>query len=352
MTQQRLLPLFTTLTLAMLSQPLMAADAPTAKFSGETVTNPNRANDADATLEGQAKMAAKYIAGGDTVGIYDIWFAEQSDQDGDGYHSKFKAFFDIDSRYSNHRIYVTGQLSGNNTTPLFRTDPFTVSGETGNDTYSTTVLLTSGYPSGQYDLTLRVYDAQSNALLLTWGPQQDGQMSQLFLEDASRDAVSNADLQVFEFAYTLHTDHDGDGYFTEADVRIDVDAPQQARHIYASLFLVDQYDHWIPLRDSPVVSVSGYSAADRIHMDFVLDSGFDPQHYRLGAQIFDADSHNLLLTTTTPSSAPARMESGEYDRDYYHDEDDHYDDDHSGGSTGLVLLTGLIALWRGKKRKH
>lgn len=346
--------LLSTLALASLPVHGEVEVSPAAKFAGEITINPQRTETGE-TPDGtiNAKAAAKYIASGNSVGIYDIWFTEQQDNDGDGYHSRFKLFFDIDSRYTNHRIYVTGQLDNGTSTPLFRTDPFVVSGATGNDTYSATVLLTDGYPSAQYDLTLRVYDAQSNALLLTWGPQQDGRMSQLFLEDAGRDQVSNADIQVFEFAYTLHTDNDRDGYFTAADVRIDVDAPQQTRRLYASLFLIDQSDSWIPLRNSGVVTVTGYSNADAIRINFGLDNGFTPQRYRLGVQLHDAYSHNLLLTATTPSSTPARMESLDYDNSYYVVEEVYYEErHHAGGATGLVVLAALMTLWhRRKKRK-
>ena len=350
-----IITLFSTLVLASQHGKVMAGETPVAKFAGATVTNPQRAESANTDgNDSQGKMAAKYIGNGNSVGVYDIWFDQHTDNDGDGYHSKFKLFFDIDSRYTNHRIYVTGQINNGASTPLFRTDPFVVSGETGNDTYSATVLLTDGYPSDQYDLTLRIYDAQSNALLLTWGPQQDGQMSQLFLEDAERDAVSNADLQVFEFAYTLHSDQDGDGYFTEADVRIDADAPQQSRAVYASLFLIDRGNNWIPLRNSSVVTVSGYSAADAIRMDFALDSGFDPQRYRLGVQLHDAYNHNVLVTATTPDSAPARMESVDYDGSVYVVEEEYYYEEeyeHSGGATGLVLIAGIVLLWRLRARR-
>lgn len=349
-----MITLLSTLTLASLPIQAEPDATPAAKFAGEITLNPQRTeSDTVAASSDNAKAAAKYIASGSSVGIYDIWFAEQQDNDGDGYHSRFKLFFDIDSRYTNHRIYVTGQLNNGTSTPLFRTEPFAVSGETGNDTYSATVLLTDGYPSTQYDLTLRVYDANSNTLLLTWGPQQDGRMSQLFLEDAGRDQVSNADIQVFEFAYTLHTDRDGDGYFTDADVRIDVDAPQHTRQLYASLFLIDHGDNWIPLRNSAVVTVTGYSNADAIRINFGLDSGFAPQHYRLGVQLHDAYSHNLLLTSTTPGSALARMESVDYDSSYYVVEEVYYEEEHghSGGATGIVLLAGVIALWRGRKQR-
>ena len=341
--------LFPALLMAAFTGHAVADEQPAAKILIAAANNPQRIEaPADPEATPQVKAVTKYIGNGDTVGVYDVWFDMQTDNDGDGYYSKFKLNFDIDSRYNNHRIYVTGHLNNEASTPLFRTDPFSISGETGNDTYSATVLLTEGYPSSQYDLTLRIYDAQTNSLLLTWGPVQDGRMSQLFLEDSARDAVSSADVQVFELAYTLRDDRDGDGYFTSADVRIDVDAPYQSRSIYASLFLIDHHNNWIPLLDSTTTNINGFSNTDALRVDFVLDSGFDPQRYRLGAQIYDAWNHNLLVTATSPESTPLHMESIEYDTNGY------YDDHHSrsGGATGIVLLAGLALLWNQRRRQR
>lgn len=343
--------LFVTL-LSVLQTPARADDAPTAKFTGKTVANPNR--DAASDQPGVTTLAtARSIASGDVVSLYDLWINFQRDNDGDGFYQQFEIFFDIDSRYSNTRIYVTGQLDNGATTPLFRTEPFTVSGATGSDTYSATVLLTDGYPSTDYALTLRVYDAQTNALLLTAGPNQHQQLNQLFLEDAERDAVANADLQLFEFAFTLLGDNDGDGYYTEAEIRLDVDAPQQTRSIYASLYLVDRHNEWIPLKNSSVVTVSGYSTFDVIRLDFALNGGFDPQTYRLGFQLHDAYTHTVLLTSTTPQSAPVRMESADYDSSYYVVEEEYYYEEshHSGGSVGAGLLAMLGLLWWRKRCK-
>ena len=352
-----LIVLFLTIVLTLVNGHAMAEEVASAKFTGKTLNNPHRddTGGTDSDLSGKA-VSGKAIANGDVIGMYDVWFDMQQDNDGDGFYQRFDVFFDIDSRYSNTRVYVTGQLNNGSTTPLFRTDPFTINGATGSDTYSATVLLTQGYPSSQYDLTLKIYDAQTNALMLIWGPQQDGQMTQLFLEDAERDAVSNAPIQLFEFAYTLQLDGDGDGYYTEADVSLDVDAPQQTVTLYASLYLIDSNGEWIPLKNSNTFTVTGYSAFDKITLGFGLSSGFDPQNYRLGVKLHDAYSHTLLLTATTPNSTPVRMESVDYDNDYYVVEEYYYEEDHHGGSTGILLLIGLAALltlkYRNQKNQH
>src|SRR5690606_3646383 len=138
-------------------------DAPTAKFTGKTVANPNRAAASD--QPGVTTLAtARSIASGDVVSLYDLWINFQRDNDGDGFYQQFEIFFDIGSRYSNTRIYVTGQRDSGATTPLLRTEPFTVSGASRSATYSATLLLTDGYPSTEYGLSLRGYDAQTDAL--------------------------------------------------------------------------------------------------------------------------------------------------------------------------------------------
>lgn len=353
MKKPALILFFFTLLLASLHNSARAESAPVAKFTGKVTSNPHRSVTDDVPGATQLDtITGKSISGGDAVGVYDVWFAFQRDNDGDGYHQQFEIFFDIDSRYSNTRIYVTGQLDNGASTPLFRTEPFTVSGGTGSDTYSATVLLTDGYPSADYALTLRVYDAQTNALLLVYGPNQDERLDQLFLEDAQRDAVSSAALQLFEFAFTLQVDNDGDGFYTEADVRLDADAPQQTRAIYASLFLVDAHNDWIPLKNSVVVTVSGYSAHDNIMLDFALNSGFDPQHYRLGVQLHDAYSHTVLLTSVTPASTPVRMESADFDSNYYVVEEYYYEEEHhSAGASGIWLLSAVLMLLMAKRQR-
>ena len=78
--------LFSTLMLGAQHGNALAADAPVAKFAGAIVGNPQRAESGDtATGDSQGKAAAKYIGNGNSVGVYDIWFDEQTDNDGDGY---------------------------------------------------------------------------------------------------------------------------------------------------------------------------------------------------------------------------------------------------------------------------
>ncbi len=332
------------------SQGLRAEENAQQKFAGKVIANPDRpAPDASdnppaTTLNSAAATFTTAALSAADISLYNAWLDFTRDDDGDGYYHQFNVNFDLDTRLSSASVYVTGQLNNGASTPLFRTDPFTLRGATGSDSYQATVLLTDGYPSTQYALTLRVYDAQTNALLATYGPGYDSDLAQLYLEDVNREAAYSNDLQLFQLDFTLSSDSDGDGYYTQADIRFDADAPGRIQSLYGKLYLIDRHGQWLYLKDTGSFTVSNYSHSDAIYTGFGLNSGFDPQRYRLGIELYDAYTHNLLLTSTTPDSAPVRMESADYDNGYYVEEYYGDDDHHSGGSVQWLLLGGLALL--------
>lgn len=357
--KKNLLILLFLLPALMASRCASAGETSQQKFTGKIIANPERVESpADATgateMKAQAETSASAFSiqalSGADFSMYNVWFDFTRDDDGDGYYHQFNINFDIDTRLSSASIYVTGQLNNGTSTPLFRTDPFTIRGATGSDSYQATVLLTDGYPATRYELTLRVYDASSNALLFTYGPQQDSDLAQLYLEDVTREAASSGDLDLFVLEFTLHGDSDGDGYYTRADVRFDADAPGRTATLYASLYLIDQRGEWIPLRDTGTFTASHYSHSDAVNFGFDLNSGFDPQRYRLGLEIRDAYSHMVLLTSVTPDATPLHMESVDYDASYTVVEE-HHDDGHSGGSLHWLLLGGLTLLLARRLRR-
>ena len=207
-------------------------------------------------------------------------------------------------------------------------------------------LTDNGTPAnGHYDLEFTLYDAQTNALLLTYGPQQSSKMSQLFLEDVTYETVSSNTLELFRFEFTLSGDNNNDGYFTQADVTLDVDAPNQTRTLYAKLYLIDHNGNWIPVQDIPNFTVSGYSNQDAISVAFGLHTGFSPQNYQFGVEIYDAQTNNLLLTSVTPDNTPVKMESSDYDQNYSDGGSSSVSVSyHKAGSLPLSLLGGLLVV--------
>ena len=313
---------------------------PGTKFRGKLVTNPTK-SDRPVTAQRLLDPATATV-NGTSVSVYDVWFDMVGDTDGDGYYHQFDVNFDIDTLYSSQRIYVIGELHGGTSQVLFQTDPYTLTGNSGSDSYQARVLLTDGYPSDQYELSLTVYDADTHAQLLHYDGQNNYQLATLYLEDSSRESAAMDNVSVYELGFELSSDLDGDGYFTEIAVDLDADAPGQQRWVYARISLIDPHNDWTEIKTSNDFLLQDYSSNDHYYTRLSLDYGFDPARYRLAVQIYDANSGSLLITSMSPSSTPLHMESIDWDNDAYVVviEEEYYASG-SGGSTSLFLLVML-----------
>ena len=56
--------------------------------------------------------------------------------------------------------------------------------------------LVSGYPKGDYDLLIELYDAYDGAFLASMGPEDTSELSYLPLEDSTRDSSDNTQVVV------------------------------------------------------------------------------------------------------------------------------------------------------------
>ncbi|MEE2729902.1 MAG: choice-of-anchor H family protein [Pseudomonadota bacterium] len=325
---------------------------PNSKFRGKIISNPAKPA-ADLTANALATPTALNTTATTTsVSVYDVWFDLQGDHDGDGYYHQFDVNFDIDTLRSSQRIFVVGELQGEHQQTLFQTEVYTIYGASGNDTYQARVLLTDGYPSDQYTLSLSIHDADTGAELLHYSNTDNPQLADLYLEDSSRENAALHSISIYELAFDLSGDQDRDGYFTDITVEVDADAPGQSRWVYARISLIDPHDHWREINTSQDFRLQDYSSQDRYLSRLSLDYGFDPARYQLAVQLYDADSGNLLITTTSPLATPLHMESQDWDNDAYSVvvEEEYYSAA-SGGSVGLffLLMLGLLLLvgrWR------
>lgn len=318
------------------------------KTKAKQITNPNK-TESGLNTRALNFSGASYDSA-QSVSVYDVWFDMQEDSDGDGYYHRFDVNFDIDTVYNSQTIYVIAEITGSTSQTLFQTEPYTLNGNSGNDSYQVNVLLTEGYPAAQYELTLRIYDAANNELLLQYGAQDNNALYNLYLEDSSQEAFAGSSLSMYELAFELSEDYDADGYYTELAVSFDADTPGDNQWVYARVSLIDPYGQWRTIRTSSAFLLSGYNSSDRYSAHIVLDYGFDPETYQLAVELYDADNHNLLLTSTTPLSTPLHLESTEWDDSYSVIVEEEYYASASGGSTGMLMLTVLLALLILKRR--
>lgn len=111
------------------------------------------------------------------------------DDDGDGYYHGIDLLFDADTIYSAVKVYAVVYLSQNlgPWNEYGMTEDFWIHGTSGDDEYGLVTELVSGYPRGDYDLLIEIFDARDNSFLASSGPDETSALSFLPLEDSGRD---------------------------------------------------------------------------------------------------------------------------------------------------------------------
>lgn len=150
--------------------------------TGERVTSDTRG----ASAKGD-KIAQK--------GSSDFWFYETdvilfNDDDLDGYYHGIDLMFDVDTIWDSADVYAVMYLSyeGGPWNEYAATEDFTIYGASGTDEYVIVTELMTGYPTGNYDLLIELFDAWDGTYLTSFGPADTSEQSYLPLEDFDRDA--------------------------------------------------------------------------------------------------------------------------------------------------------------------
>lgn len=133
----------------------------------------------------------------------DFWFyladvELYADDDRDGFYSGIDLLIDVDTYYSVADIYAVAYLSyeGGPWEEYAATEDFTIFGSSGSDDYVVVTDLVSGYPRGQYDLLVEIFDARDDAFLASIGPDETSELAFLPLEDMNRDAPVTTETRI------------------------------------------------------------------------------------------------------------------------------------------------------------
>lgn len=133
----------------------------------------------------------------------DFWFYTVdvelfTDRDRDGYYAGINLLFDADTYYDVADVYAVIYLSYEYGpwNEYAETDNFTLFGTSGDDEYIVETDLVAGYPTGNYDILIELYDAYDNSFLAVIGPEDTSELSILPLEDSDRDAPGTVTTQV------------------------------------------------------------------------------------------------------------------------------------------------------------
>lgn len=141
-------------------------------------------------VSGQQKLSN----GGSQAGSADFWFYDAdvdlySDLDRDGYFVGVDLLFDADTSYAVADVYAVIYLSYEfgPWNEYVTTQDFTIFGASSDDEYIVDTELVSGYPTGDYDILIELFDAYDGTFLASFGPEDTSELSYLPLEDIGRD---------------------------------------------------------------------------------------------------------------------------------------------------------------------
>lgn len=126
---------------------------------------------------------------------FDFWIFDADvelfyDDDADGYYHGIDLLFDADTIFSVAEVYAAVYLSleGGPWNEYAVTDDFVIFGASGSDEYNLVTELMSGYPTGNYDLLIELFDANDGTFLASFGPEDTSALAFLPLEDFNHDA--------------------------------------------------------------------------------------------------------------------------------------------------------------------
>ena len=145
------------------------------------------------------KMGAVVLQAGDpNFWFYDVDVQLFSDFDHDGYYFGIDLLFDADTTYGAADVYAVLYLSYEYGpwNEYAETEDFTLFGTISSDDYVVETELVSGYPTGDYDILIELFDAYDGTYLASFGPEDTSELSLLPLEDSTRDTPAGGQTQV------------------------------------------------------------------------------------------------------------------------------------------------------------
>lgn len=151
----------------------------------------------DRTKRDDAAATAK-LAGPEDFWFFYVDVQLFNDDDHDGYYHGIDVLFDADTVFETADVYAVLYLSyeGGPWNEYAVTDTFRIFGATSDDEYVVVTELTSGYPRGNYDLLIDLYDTWDGSLVATLAPEDSSALSYLPLEDFNRDDPDRGDTVV------------------------------------------------------------------------------------------------------------------------------------------------------------
>ena len=254
----------------------------------------------------------------------DFWFFDagstlRSDRDGDGFHREFRIRFDADvisgSAIVFARLYLrrVGDLDW---LLYHETDDFEIIGEDGDDDYFVTTTLDDGWPTGDYDVLIDLYESGFPGIVATIGPVDSGALALLPLEETGLDLpIELPGYRLDDVTTTLLIDDDADGHYSKFRIDFDPDADFDGTFVYAEVWVRAQGGEWIQehVSDDFLVDASGDDDVYSLTADWI--SGYPTAFYDVQIDLRDADTGALVASAGSERDELSRIPLEDQARD-------------------------------------
>jgi hypothetical protein len=254
----------------------------------------------------------------------DFWFFDAgsvllTDRDRDGFHSEFRIRFDADVISGEAIVYARLYLRrvGDRDWLLYHeTDDFTIFADDGDDDYFVTTKLDDGWPTGDYDVLIDLYESGFGGIVATIGPVDSDALALLPLEETGLDLpIELPGYSIRDVSTTLIIDDDGDGHFSKFRIEFDPDADFDGTFVYAEVWVRAQGGEWIQehVSDDFLVDASGEEDVYSLTADWI--SGYPTAFYDVQIDLRDADTGALVASAGSERPELSRIPLEDQDRD-------------------------------------
>jgi hypothetical protein len=115
--------------------------------------------------------------------IFDAWVEFFRDDDSDGYFNYFSVELDADTEYSSAEVYARLYLGIDEVFKEYHTtSDFNIFSDNTNDSFVVESELLNGFPPGEYEVLIELYDAYNDELVAVFDGNDDADLYLLSLE--------------------------------------------------------------------------------------------------------------------------------------------------------------------------
>jgi hypothetical protein len=301
--------------------------------------------------------------GMDHLYIHDAAVLLFDDNDGDGYYSQLRVDFDVDSPYDDYfdvyaELFIR-RIGDAQWTHYYTTDVFEIHYDYSSDEYSVTTRLNTGFPPGNYEVLIDLFEYGYSGVVDTLAPYDDYDLTNLPLEDKTYESSGViSDTYVDNVKTEIFTDNDDDGFYREFTLTFDVDTENTAdRDVYVNLYQRTNGDQWQYETETDVFTVYGYSSEDAYEISGEWTSGYPANYYDFRLEVVDANTGEVLDDVSPEFSSLLQVPLEDANNDTRVSDPNPPSSTTSsgsgGGSTGLItiILLGLLGAWRQKIKR-